>query len=188
MSGGLVLGYYNLRGKAQVPRLLLQYLGVEYEDKLFTIHEWQRYIAENAQDFTFGVLPFLREGRFVVTDSVPICTYIINRFGPGELLGRNLRDRAIIQMYMWTIPYMENVISINCQQKSEEELRLFKLQQWRANVYPRLIKLEQAASDQSWFLGYLTLIDFSIYELVRYMENIFEKVGESLPKLKKIER
>jgi hypothetical protein len=23
MSGGLVLGYYNLRGKAQVPRLLL---------------------------------------------------------------------------------------------------------------------------------------------------------------------
>ena len=43
------------------------------------------------------------------------------------------------------------------------------MQQWKANVYPRLIKIEEAASEKGWFLGYLTLIDFSIYELVRYM-------------------
>jgi glutathione S-transferase len=102
----IVVGYYNLRGKAQVPRLLLEYLKVDYEDKIFTLPEWQKYSQEETQDFVFPVLPFLREGNFVCTDSVPMCTYIINRFGCPELLGRNLKDRAIIEMYFWTIPYM----------------------------------------------------------------------------------
>ncbi len=82
----------------------------------------------------------------MVTDSVPICIYIINRFGNQDLLGKTLRDRAIVDMYIWTIPYMDSVITINCQQKSEEELKKFKKQQWKANVYPRLIKIEEAAS------------------------------------------
>lgn len=56
----LVIGYYNLRGKAQVPRLLLEYLRVDYEDKLFTLAEWQKYSQTKTKDFAFAVLPFLR--------------------------------------------------------------------------------------------------------------------------------
>lgn len=41
----IVIGYYNLRGKAQVCRLLCEYLGVDYKDKLFTLAEWQRFQA-----------------------------------------------------------------------------------------------------------------------------------------------
>ena len=39
----LVIGYYPLRGKAQVCRLLCEYLGVPYEDKLFSLQEWDAY-------------------------------------------------------------------------------------------------------------------------------------------------
>jgi len=130
-----------------VPRLLLEYLKVDYEDRLFTWAEWKKYEAEHLDEFEFALLPFLKEGDFVVTDSVPICNYIINRFGNKDLLGKNLRDRATVDMYIWTIPYMDNVISINCQEKSEEELNKFKRQQWKVNVYPRLVKIEQSASD-----------------------------------------
>lgn len=28
-------------------------------------------------------------------------------------------------------------------------------------------------SENGWFLGYLTLLDFSIYELIRYMKMLF---------------
>lgn len=91
-------------------------------------------------------------------------------------------------MYIWTIEYMGNVITINCQQKSADQLRRFKEAQWNEKVLPRLIKLEQAASEDGWFLGYLTIIDFSIYELVRYMECIFENLIGALPKLKRIEK
>lgn len=31
------IGYYPIRGKAQVSRLLCEYLGVNYADKLFSI-------------------------------------------------------------------------------------------------------------------------------------------------------
>lgn len=116
-----------------------------------------------------------------------MCTYIILRFGNAELLGRTLKDQATIEMYFWTIPYMETVISINSVQMKPEELVIFKEKQWHANVYPRIIKLEEAASEGQWFMGYLTIIDFSIYELIRYMDNIFEGKTKELKKLKKIE-
>ncbi len=48
--------------------------------------------------------------------------------------------------------------------------------------------MEQGANEDGWFLGYLTIIDFSIYELVRYMECIFENLIGALPRLKKIEK
>lgn len=41
----LIIGYYNIRGKAQVPRLLLEYLEIEYVDKIFTLPEWHKYLA-----------------------------------------------------------------------------------------------------------------------------------------------
>lgn len=70
-----------------------------------------------------------------------MCTYIILRFGNAELLGRSLRDQAIIEMYFWTIPYMETVISINSVQMKPEELAAFKEKQWHASVYPRILKM-----------------------------------------------
>lgn len=77
----VVIGYYNLRGKAQVCRLLLEYLGVEYEDRLYSLAEWQKASIDPSLPFAFPALPFLKEGPFVVTESVPMCCYIINRFG-----------------------------------------------------------------------------------------------------------
>lgn len=49
-----------------------------------------------------------------------MCFYIIDRFGSEELLGRDVRDQGIVDMYMWTIDGMSDIININCQQKSEE--------------------------------------------------------------------
>jgi hypothetical protein len=76
-------------------------------------------------------------------------------------------------MYVWTIETMGNVININCQKKTPEELIELKKCQWVNNVSPRLRKYEELAMKGDWFLGYFTLIDLSMYELVRYMELIF---------------
>jgi glutathione S-transferase len=162
---------------------------VDYKDKLFTLAEWQRFsTSEKVREWAFPALPYLREGTFIVTESVPMCVYVINRFGTPDLLGRTLRDKGLVEMYIWTIEYMGNVITINCQQKSAEELRRFKETQWTEKVYPRLLKLEQAVIGKEWFLDYLTIIDFSIYELIRYMDCIFDNQTVALPKLKRIEQ
>ena len=97
-----------------------------------------------------------------------------------------MKDQAIIDMYLWTIDAMSGIININCQKKSEEQIRQFKENQWRNAVAPKLQKYEDFAQRDNWFLGYLTIIDFSIYELVRYMEMIFEDKMQEFPKLRKI--
>jgi hypothetical protein len=38
--GGLILGYYSLRGKIQICRLLCEYLHISYKDLLFTPKTW----------------------------------------------------------------------------------------------------------------------------------------------------
>jgi len=51
-----------------------------------------------------------------------MCLYIIERFSNGDLLGKNLKDQALIDMYIWTIDAMSKVININCQKKSQKEI------------------------------------------------------------------
>lgn len=107
-----------------------------------------------------------------------MCLYIIDRFSNGELLGKDLRDQSLVDMYLWTIDAMSGIIKMNCQKKSEDEIRQFKDAQWRNAVAPKLQKYEEFAERNNWFLGYLTIVDFSIYELVRYIELIFgDKIG-----------
>jgi len=86
-------------------------------------------------------------------------------------------------MYVWTIETMGNVININCQKKTPEELMELKKNQWKNNVAPRLQKYEEIAKQDTWFLGYFTLIDLSMYELVRYMDLIFPGEMVKFPKI-----
>ena len=51
-----------------------------------------------------------------------------------------------------------------------------------------MMKYEQFVKGKCWFLGYLSIIDFSIYELMRYMEMLFPNTENSLPKLNFIKR
>lgn len=181
------IGYYPIRGKAQVCRLLCEFLNVDYADRLFSIPEWEKEKKEKLKKVPVKELPYLQEGNFRITGSVPMCLYIIDRFSNGELLGKDLKDQALVDMYLWTIDSMNGIININCQKgKSEEEILRLKEYQWRNAVVPKLQKYEDFAQENSWFMGYLTIIDFSIYELVRYMEMIFGDKMQEFPKLNSI--
>lgn len=62
----------------------------------------------------------------MVTGSIPMCLYVIDRFCKEELLGKNLKDQAIVDMYLWTIDSMSGIINLNCQKKTEAEIQEFK--------------------------------------------------------------
>ena len=53
-------------------------------------------------------------------------------------MGKNLKDQALVDMYLWTIDAMSGIIKMNCQKKSEEEIRQLKDSQWRNVVAPKL--------------------------------------------------
>ena len=44
----LILGYYPIRGKAQVIRILCEYLHICYKDMLLSPEEWEKYKIKEA--------------------------------------------------------------------------------------------------------------------------------------------
>lgn len=100
----LKLGYYQLRGRAQVPRLLLEFLKVPYEDELFKSNkEWLVYRNQNQKKWPLIALPYLIDGDVRITETVPICYYILNKYGMPAMLGKSLQEAAILDMYCWSI-------------------------------------------------------------------------------------
>jgi hypothetical protein len=45
-QGCLTIGYFGIRGKAQVCRLLCEYLKLPYQDRYFTPEAWEKYQQE----------------------------------------------------------------------------------------------------------------------------------------------
>lgn len=84
------LAYWAIRGLAQVPRLLLSYLGVPFEDYYYTnTEQWFKEDRHNL-GIDFPNLPYLLDGRYSITDSNSIQRYICEKWGDDSLLGRNL--------------------------------------------------------------------------------------------------
>lgn len=75
-----------------------------YEDELFkTRVEWIAYKQENIKKWPLLDLPYLIDGEITLTETVPICYYIINKYGPSGMLGANLQQTAVLDMYCWSI-------------------------------------------------------------------------------------
>jgi len=68
----LVFGYWPLRGLGQQIRLLLSYLGLPWEAKIYTMREeWFENDKKNL-NLAFPNLPYLIDGDFKLTESAAI--------------------------------------------------------------------------------------------------------------------
>lgn len=119
-----------------MPRLLLEYLGVPYKDQIFeTIKDWGQYKVQEEKNWPFLELPFLIDGSVRLTETVPICNYIILKYGQPQMLGRCLRDEAILNMYTWSIDNMGvSLVSLCWMQGSEQEIESAKDKFWFEKV------------------------------------------------------
>lgn len=93
-SGQLELGYYPVRAKAIIPRLILEYLHIDYHDRFFTPDEWRDFRETEARDWIIKDLPYLRDGHFVVTGVAGIMAYILEKARRTDLFGRSLADKV----------------------------------------------------------------------------------------------
>lgn len=95
----VVLGYWGIRGRGNVSRLLLEYCGVPYEEKRYSDpNEWfGKDSPELAKSgFLFPNLPYLTDGNFKLSESIAIEEYIVRRGGKPELMGKNIQEEAVV--------------------------------------------------------------------------------------------
>lgn len=100
MDQKVTLGYWGIRGRGQIPRLLLAYTGAVWEDVKYT-DPTQWFGADKEKlGFEFPNLPYLIEGDYKLTETDAINRYIISRSNKKELIGQNPKDEGKVNMIM----------------------------------------------------------------------------------------
>jgi glutathione S-transferase len=88
-NNSLVFGYWALRGKAHMIRLVMEYLRIPYEDIVYrTPQSW--YEDSLAKSSKATELPYLIDDGFVLDEAVPILNYILKKYGYENLLGQTI--------------------------------------------------------------------------------------------------
>jgi glutathione S-transferase len=169
MNDKVTLGYWNIKGLGHVPRLLLEYTGIPYTDKLYTDgEEW----AKDKQNlgFDFPNLPYIIDGDFKLTESTAIWKWIAQKAKNSSLLGKDDKDQLHVQMLLGVIgdiitPYFTIAFT---PKEAFESVKAAEM----AKVAPKFALLSKYLGKKDWFLGYITVADFQ----AAYVLDIFSKL------------
>lgn len=94
----LSLKYWKVRGTAQPLRHLLEYLGLQYEDKVAECPA--KYFTKEAEEVKkkcmSSNLPVLEDNGFMIAEPIVIAKYLCRKAGRGDLLGTTIPDQCCI--------------------------------------------------------------------------------------------
>jgi glutathione S-transferase len=182
MDTEITLGYWNARGLAQVPRLLLTYTQAKWRDKIYTDREsWFNRDKKNL-GLAFPNLPYLLDGSLKLTESAAIQRYIVARSGRKELLGKDLKDSAMVDGLLGECANIAVVYTpLFFSERYEDERKV---------AVPKLEKPLQRCQgfygDKNLALGYLTLPDFVLGETAYYIREISPELYNKFPFLERV--
>lgn len=107
----IVHGYWGIRGAGQVSRHLLAYCGARWKDqRYYSPEEWFDQDMKKL-GIPCANLPYLIDGDFKLTQSSAIQKYIIRKFNKTELLGKSIKDTALMDMIIGVAAEVKNHVA-----------------------------------------------------------------------------
>jgi glutathione S-transferase len=164
----LIFGYWDLRGLGQQVRLILSYLGLPFEEKVYSDRQQWFENDKKSIGFAFPNIPYLIDGEFKLTESSAIQKYVINRSHNKELLGKNIQDSVRIESILGVVDDIWSEMAKSFWKKDEEVIK-----QTLEKVTPKLNNLAKFIGERKTAFEYLTLADFIIGERSYYVEFLF---------------
>lgn len=108
-------------------------------------------------------------------------SYVVERAGRTDLFGRTLPDRVKIDSIKSRHDLSGAVLGLICSARpslSPEEKKSLSYY-WASKLEPILNDYEHESPQVGWYYGYLTVMDFLIYELLNLLESVFpDEVGK----------
>lgn len=116
-------------------------------------------------------MPNLRHRNFEVTEIVPIGKYICRVAKQTDLLGKTLRDETIIDSFISKTFHARNIyLEATTALENENEI-VFEQQMFERLKVLRetfLKEVGEILKVRDWYMGYLTLADFFLFNVLVY--------------------
>jgi hypothetical protein len=80
----------------------------------------------------------------------------------------------------------DNIIALICQlnrSNSKDAPQKSVEYYWEAKIQPKLLEIERSCRPNDWFLGYLTIADFHLYETMNIILWFLPAISQALPNL-----
>ena len=161
--GKIILGYWNMRGKVERIRLMLEYLKLEYEMCLYDIHnqsEWFDNKESNLLELDFPNLPYLIEDDLKMSESWAIMRYLAHK-NQNQLWPTPGKEEINCEIAAGVVNDFRTKFVLMIYNKDFDELK-----KDYALVLPAKLKLfEKYLADKTWLAGgKLTFVDFAFCE------------------------
>ncbi|KAK2898589.1 hypothetical protein Q8A67_010007 [Cirrhinus molitorella] len=159
------LGYWDIRGLAQPVRLLLEYTGTKYEEKLYSCGEAPNYDRScwlNDKDklgLAFPNLPYLEDGDTKVVQSNAILRYIARKH---NLCGETEEEQMRVDILENQAVDFRNGFAQLCYGDFDKNKSCYN-----EKLSGTLKQFSDFLGDRKWFAGgKITFVDFIMYELL----------------------
>ena len=171
------LGYWNIRGLGEFVRLTLHYLEVEFTDKLMVTEEdWFPTKFERGLDFPN--LPYLYDGEFKMTETVPIMRYLAEKHKP-EMLGGSVEERGTVLMLQNIVMDAKLKITMPCYEQDDKQVII-------DIAHDKLEKIHAYLGEKKFLIGdTFTYVDIMLFETLAFVVALTEdKILEKFPQFK----
>ncbi|KAL5105100.1 Glutathione S-transferase [Taenia crassiceps] len=175
------LAYWNIRGLAEQIRLLLKYLGIEYNDKRYNFGpdlDRSQWLSEKfSLGLDFPNLPYYIDGDFKMTQSGAILEYIADRNG---MIPDCKKRRAVLHMLQCEVLDLRQAFARICYSSDFEKLKPSFLE----TLTQKLPNFEKYLGDKEWLTGEkINYPDFALCELLNQLTKFEPMCLKQYPKL-----
>jgi len=167
--------YFNLRGRAEVARLILKQAGVDFEDKRIEREQW----PELKKTIPFGQLPLLEVEGQKICQSVAIARYLAKEVG---LAGANNLECAKIDFIAdCLVDFMNKFIPIFREQDATKKAELQKkFSEETFGPFMTHLTAMMEANGGEYLAGKLSWVDLFFFDMLTRMK---DEVKTASPKL-----
>lgn len=178
------LGYWAIRGLAQPIRLLLSYVGQDFEDVLYKLGEGPEFSREEwlSVKYTLGLdfpnLPYYIDEDVKLTQTNAILRYLARKH---NLYGETEKEQAFIDLLLDEIIDLRQGFGRLCYGSDYDDK---KKETYVEQTKPKLAELEKFLGEKQFFIGdKVTLCDFHIYEILDVFKIFEPRLLADRPKL-----
>ncbi len=170
----IIIGYWGIKGRAEVLRMFAEYVGLPYENKLYADPgEWFGKDKPTLKS-DFPNLPYIKDGDRIVTETEACIMFIVQKAKRFDLLGTNAEEvvhMTQVKGVLTDIWKNLNKVALNKEADVAKGIE--------ETCVPKLNSISKHLGNNDWLIGKLTLIDFFLVQILR----LFVLNGDYLDKL-----